>query len=252
MESVLSFRTLLCCPRSCCVSSKSAVLSSKASRGGQEQIRLRSPAAPSIRPTGGKYLSCLSVWTGKTACSRGYSRVQSVLITAAAVCGALRSGLCSTVKSPWATWSISLRMLIMAVMKRSISHQVLGLGRLHHQGAGHRERQGGGVEAVVDQALGHVLGRHAGLGREFAQVQDALVRDQAARAGVEHREVLIQPGRNIVRREQRRLGGLGEALAAHELHVRPGDRQDPGGAVAGGGDRRCRRRRWPDPQRRPA
>ena len=41
---------------------------------------MRSPAAPSIRPTGGKYLSCLSVWTGKTACSRGYSRVQSVLI----------------------------------------------------------------------------------------------------------------------------------------------------------------------------
>ncbi len=74
-----------------------------------------------MRPTGGKYLSCLSVWTGNAACSRGYSRVQSVLTTAAAVWGALRSGEFSTVKSPLETWSISWRMVIIASMKRSIS-----------------------------------------------------------------------------------------------------------------------------------
>ena len=79
-----------------------------------------------------------------------------------------------------ATWSISARMAIMAVDEAVDLAQVLGLGRLHHQGAGDREGQGRGVEAVVDQALGHVLGGDAGLAGQLAQVQDALVRHQAA------------------------------------------------------------------------
>src|SRR3546814_17718284 len=33
----------------------------------------------------------------------------------------------------------------------------LALGRLYHQGVGHRERHGRRVEAVVDEALGDVL-----------------------------------------------------------------------------------------------
>ena len=81
--------------------------------------------------------------------------------------------------------------------------QVLGLGGLHHQRARDRERQGGGVETVIDQALGHILGGHTGLGGQLAQVQDALVRHQPALTGVEDREVLVQPGRDVVRREQR-------------------------------------------------
>jgi hypothetical protein len=48
------------------------------------------------------------------------------------------------------------------------------------------------VEAVVDQALGHVLGGDAGLGRQLAQVQDALVRHQSAFARVEDREEVVQ------------------------------------------------------------
>ena len=44
--------------------------SSKASGEGQEQTRLRSPKAPSIRETGGQYLSAASTPTGKTAVAR--------------------------------------------------------------------------------------------------------------------------------------------------------------------------------------
>ena len=68
--------------------------------GGQEQTRLRSPCAPSMRPTGGQYLSRRRLRTGKAACSRGVRAVQSARCTCSAVCGALRSGLSSTVQSP--------------------------------------------------------------------------------------------------------------------------------------------------------
>ena len=67
--------------------------------------------------------------------------------------------------------------------------QVLGLGRLDHQRAGHREAHRRGVEAVVDEPLGHVVDGDAGRLRDRPQVEDALVGDQPAPPGVEHRVV---------------------------------------------------------------
>ena len=60
--------------------------------------------------------------------------------------------------------------------------EVLRLGRLDHQRARHRERHRRRVEAVVDEALGDVVDGDAGGLRDRAQVEDALVRDQARRA----------------------------------------------------------------------
>ena len=50
-----------------------------------------------------------------------------------------------------------------------------GLGGLDHQGAGYGEGHGGGVEAVVDEALGDVFDGDAGGLLEGAGVEDALV-----------------------------------------------------------------------------
>src|SRR5699024_4117631 len=63
--------------------------------------------------------------------------------------------------------------------------QVLRFGGFDHQRAGHREGHGGGVEAVVDQALDDVVDGDAGAGGHRSQVHDALVGDQALVPGVE-------------------------------------------------------------------
>jgi hypothetical protein len=86
-------------------------------------------------------------------------------------------------------------MAIIGVAEAVELGEVLALGRLDHQRAGHREAHRRRVEAVVDQPLGDVVDGDAGGAGDLAQVDDALVRDQAAAAGVEHREVRLQAGR---------------------------------------------------------
>jgi HAMP domain-containing protein len=88
----------------------------------------------------------------------------------------------------------------------------LRLGRLDHQRARHREAHGRGVEAEVHQALGHVFVRDAGLVLQRAQVDDALVRDQAVVARVQHRVVRRQAARDVVRVQDRRFGGVRSGL----------------------------------------
>ena len=90
---------------------------------------------------------------------------------------------------PTPTRSISPRIAIIASQNRSSSARSSRLGRLDHQRAGHRERHRRRVEAVVDQPLGDVVDGDAGRLGDRPQVEDALVRDQAAAAGVEHRVV---------------------------------------------------------------
>jgi len=51
----------------------------------------------------------------------------------------------------------------------------LRLGRLDHQGSGHRKAHGGGMKAKVDQALGNVFGGDVAAGLEGPGVEDALV-----------------------------------------------------------------------------
>ncbi len=93
------------------------------------------------------------------------------------------------------------------------------------------------MEAVVDQTLGDVVHAHARGLRQRPQVDDALVRDQVARAGVEHRVVRLQALGDVVGTEHRHLGGALEALAAHQAHVRPRDRQDARRTPRSGRDR---------------
>ncbi len=99
--------------------------------------------------------------------------------------------------------------------------QALALGGFDHQGSGDRERHRRRVEAVVDQPLGDIVDGDSALLGDLAQVEDALVRHQPGIAGVEHREVGVQPVGDVVRGQDRRLRGLGEALRAHQPDVGP-------------------------------
>ena len=104
----------------------------------------------------------------------------------------------------------------------------LGLGRLHHQGAGDGERHGRRVEPVVDEPLGDVVDGDAGAPGDVADVEDALVRDPAGRARVEDGVVVGQAGGDVVGVQDRDRGRIGELRAQH-ADVGPRDRQDPGG-----------------------
>ena len=53
------------------------------------------------------------------------------------------------------------------------------LGRLDHHGAGHRPGNGGRMKTIIHQALGDIFHRDT---LELAQVENAFVRDQPARA----------------------------------------------------------------------
>ena len=153
------------------------------------------------------------------------------------MCGALRSGLSSAGHSPDAD-PVDLAADRDHRLAEPVElGEVLALGGLDHQRAGHREGHRRGVEAVVDQPLGDVVDADAGLLGQRPQVDDALVRDQAAGAGVEHGEVRFEPLGHVVRAEHGDLGGALEALGAHQPDVRPGDRQDARGAPGRGRDR---------------
>ncbi|ENO95722.1 putative metal-dependent RNase [Thauera phenylacetica B4P] len=112
----------------------------------------------------------------------------------------------------------------------------LALGRLDHQRAGHREGHRRRMEAEVHQALGHVVDADAGAVLERTQVEDALVRDQAVLAAVEHRVVRLEALGDVVGVEDRRHRGVAQAVTAHQRDVGPGDRQDAGAAPGRGGD----------------
>ena len=118
----------------------------------------------------------------------------------------------------------------------------LALGGLDHQRAGHRKAQRRRVEAVVDEPLGDVLGADAGAVLQPAQVEDAFVRHAAAlelRVGarIEHRVVVGQPGGDVVRAQDRHLGGRAQGVGTHHAAVHPADRQHAGVA------QRCRAHR---------
>ncbi len=95
------------------------------------------------------------------------------------------------------------------------------LGGLDHQRVGHREGHGGGVEAIVDEALGHVLDREAGAFLQPPEVDDAFMRHEAAGTLVEHREMRIEPPRHVVGVEDRHHRRPLQPLAAHHGDVGP-------------------------------
>ncbi len=147
-----------------------------------------------------------------------------------AVCGALRSGLSSTGHSPDPTRSISALIAIIAATNRSSSTRssdsVGSTMSVPATGKRHRRR----VEAVVDQPLGHVVHGDSGRRGDRAQIEDAFVGDEPVGAGVEHREVLVEPAGDVVRGQDRRSGGGGQPVTAHQPDVGPADRQDRSGA----------------------
>jgi hypothetical protein len=100
----------------------------------------------------------------------------------------------------------------------------LALGRLHHQRTRHGKAQRRGVEPVVDQSLGDVLGRDAARILEGPQIEDALVGYAAVAPRVERGEVVAEPGAHVIGREDRRFRGLPQAVGAHHPAVHPADR----------------------------
>ncbi len=120
-----------------------------------------------------------------------------------------------------ATRSISSRIAIIASQNRSSSaRSSLSVGSIISV-PGDRERHRRRVEAVVDQPLGHVVDGDAGVLGDGAQVDDALVRDQAGPTGVEHREVRAEPGGDVVGVEDRDLGRAGQARRRPSAARRP-------------------------------
>src|SRR5690606_8175927 len=116
----------------------------------------------------------------------------------------------------------------------------LALGRLDHERAGHRPAHRRRVITVVHETLGGVVHLDAVL-LPTAQIDDALVRDEAGVAAVEHREKRLQALGDVVGVEDGDLGRLGEAGRTHHADIHPGDDQDAGRAK-GRGRHRARAR----------
>ena len=104
-------------------------------------------------------------------------------------------------------------------------------------GSGDGEAHGGGVEAVVDEALGDVIDGDTAGGFE-GRVSGGCTR--ARRGRCDSCRARGSAGRGARRCrfgiEDGDFGRTGEAFAAHEQNVGPGDNEDGGGAVRRGGD----------------
>jgi hypothetical protein len=109
------------------------------------------------------------------------------------------------------------------------------LGRFDHERAGDGERQGRGVVAVIHETLGGVFGFDA-VFLPAAQIDDALVGDQAGCAAIKNREIVLQAGGDVVGVEDGDFGGLGESVGAHHADIHPRDNQDGRAAPRRGGD----------------
>jgi hypothetical protein len=107
-------------------------------------------------------------------------------------------------------------------------------GRLDHERAGDGPRERRRVKAVIHQPLRHVLG--GGDAVERAQIQNALVRDEAV-AAVERREIIFQPLGNVIRVEDGVFRRLGQSVRAHHRDIHPRNRQNARAAPRRGADR---------------
>ena len=110
----------------------------------------------------------------------------------------------------------------------------LAFGGLDHQGAGHREGDGRGMEAVIHQALGDIFHLDAGELLERPAVEDHFMGVAPILAAIEHREVFLQAGFNVIGIQDGVAGGVGHPVTTEHLDVGVGDQQDAGAAPAGG------------------
>ena len=117
--------------------------------------------------------------------------------------------------------------------------QALAFRRLNHQRAGHREAHSRSVKAEVGQPLCDVVDGDAGVLRDRAQIQDALVGHHPVLAGVEHRvDLIVEAAGDVVGERDRGQRRPAQARGAHHPDVGPRDGQDRRRAV------RRRRNRW--------
>jgi len=146
---------------------------------------------------------------GNAASSREYGWFHSSDTTRTSGCGALWSGLSSGGHSPASTRSASAAIAIIAsqnLSSSSIDSDSVGSTMRVPNREAHRRR----VEAVVDEALGHVVDGHPRALRQRAEIEDALVRDEAGLPRVQDRVRVREPLRDVVRRDQRTLRGRTE------------------------------------------
>ena len=118
--------------------------------------------------------------------TRGF---QSSRATAAAVCGACFSGLSARSARPSSIARISARIAIIAVDEAVELGLRFAFGRLDHQRPGDREAHRRRVEAVVHEPLGDIVDGDLRRFLHRPQIEDAFVRDEPARPGIEHRIV---------------------------------------------------------------
>ena len=168
-------------------------------------MRLRSPCAPSMRPTGGQYFARRNDATGYAARARGVGVLPLVGSDLLGRVGRVRQRVVGAIER-------AARDLVDLVTDRDHGVaepiellEVLALGRLDHQRAGDRERHRRRVDAVVDEPLRHVVDAHAGLLGDRPQVEDALVRDEARVARVQDGVVGREASGDVVRVQDRDL-----------------------------------------------
>ena len=92
------------------------------------------------------------------------------------------------------------------------------------------------MEAVIHQPLGDVLDRDARIALDRAAIDDAFVRDAAAGAPIDDREMRLQAVGHVVGVEDRDPRRLEQARRPHERDVGPGDGQDQGAPPGSRGD----------------
>ncbi len=105
-------------------------------------------------------------------------------------------------------------------------------GGFDHEGAADGPGHGGGVVAVVHEAFGDVFDGDV---FEVAEVEDALVGDEAVGALIEGGEVGGEAFGDVVGVEDGEAGGFDD-VGSHHGEVHPGDGQDAGAAPGGAAD----------------
>ncbi len=186
---------------------------------------------------------------GERRPARGvYGRSHASSTSASAVCGARRSGLFSRSIRPSSIARISSRIAIIASQKRSSSSRdSLSVGSIIIVPATGQDIVGAWNPKSISRFATSSTAMPA-VSLKRPQIEDELVRDEAATAREQDRVVRRETPRHVVRVQDRDLArALTQARRAHQRDVDPGDGQDARAAVG----RRAHRADRPPAARRP-
>ena len=104
------------------------------------------------------------------------------------------------------------------------------MAKAYHECAGHGPRHGGGMEAIVHEALGNVFFHNAVL-LEGTNVNDEFVGNESILALKGNVKVGLQAFGHVVGIEDGGLSSAPQAFSAQHADVHPRDGQDERGAV---------------------